>query len=151
MNRRSSFCLLIALSLVTTVANGSEWQTEYNQALTNAKVARKCVLLDFTGSDWCGPCIHMKKAVFSKAAFLNYAKQNLVLVEIDYPRIKTLSENIRKQNERLMHQYSIDKSGFPTVILLNPDGKILGQLEGYAGERPADIIAWVEKLRSKSS
>jgi protein disulfide-isomerase len=151
MNLRSLFCLLIVFSFVTTVANGSEWRTEYDQALTNAKVARKCVLLDFTGSDWCGPCIQMKKAVFSKAAFLNYAKQNLVLVEIDYPRIKTLSENIRKQNERLMHQYSIDKSGFPTVILLNPDGKILGQLEGYTGERPADIIGWVEKLRGKSS
>ena len=48
-----------------------------------------------------------------------------------------------------MHQYGID--GYPTVILLNPDGKILGQLEGYSGERPADIIAWVEKLRGKSS
>ena len=151
MNLRSSFGLLIVLSFVATVANGSEWQTEYDQALATAKVARKCVLLDFTGSDWCGPCIQMKRTVFSKPAFLNYAKQNLVLVEIDYPRVKTLSENIRKQNERLMHQYSIDESGFPTVILLNPDGKILGQLEGYAGERPADIIAWVEKLRGKSS
>ena len=151
MSLRSSFCLLIVFSFVTTVAIGSEWQTEYDQGLATAKVARKCVLLDFTGSDWCGPCIQMKRAVFSKPAFLNYAKQNLVLVDIDYPRVKTLSENIRKQNERLMHQYSIDKSGFPTVILLNPDGKILGQLEGYAGERPADIIAWVEKLRGKSS
>ena len=109
------------------------------------------MLLDFTGSDWCGPCIQMKKVVFSKAAFLNYAKQNLLLVEVDYPRIKTLSEKVRKQNERLLQQYRIDKSGYPTVILLNPDGKILGQLEGYSGERPADIIAWVEKLRAKSS
>jgi hypothetical protein len=50
-----------------------------------------------------------------------------------------------------MHQYGIDNSGFPTVILLNPEGKILGQLEGYGGERPADIIAWVEKLCGKSS
>ena len=151
MNLRSSFWLLIVFRFVTTVVNGSDWQTEYDQGLATAKVARKCVLLDFTGSDWCGPCIQMKKAVFAKAAFLNYAKQNLVLVEIDYPRVKTLSENIRKQNERLMHQYGIDKSGFPTVILLNPDGKILGQMEGYAGERPADIIGWVEKLRGKSS
>jgi protein disulfide-isomerase len=151
MNLRRSFWLLIVSSFLTIVANGSDWQTGYDQGLATAKVARKCVLLDFTGSDWCGPCIQMKKAVFSKTAFLNYAKQNLVLVEIDYPRVKTLSENTRKQNERLMHQYSIDKSGFPTVILLNPDGKILGQLEGYSGERPADIIAWVEKLRGKSS
>ena len=151
MNLRRFFCLLVACSFLTTIVRGSDWQTDYEQALATAKAARKCVLLDFTGSDWCGPCIHMKKAVFSKAAFLNYAKQNLVLVEVDYPRIKTLSEKVRKQNERLLQQYRIDKSGYPTVILLNPDGKILGQLEGYSGERPADIIAWVEKLRAKSS
>ena len=151
MNMRSFSGLLIAFSFVTTIARGSEWQTDYEQALATAKAAKKCVLLDFTGSDWCGPCIQMKKVVFSKAAFLNYANTNLVLVEIDYPRVKTLPEKITKQNERLMHQYGIDKSGYPTVILLNPDGKILGQLEGYSGERPADIIAWVEKLRGKSS
>jgi thioredoxin-related protein len=151
MNICSFSRLLIAFSFVTTIARGSEWQTDYEQALATAKAAKKCVLLDFTGSDWCGPCIQMKKVVFSKAAFLNYANTNLVLVEIDYPRVKTLPEKITKQNERLMHQYGIDKSGYPTVILLNPDGEILGQLEGYSGERPADIIAWVKKLRDKSS
>ena len=151
MNLRRLFCLPIVFSFVTTIVSGSEWQTDYEQALATAKAARKFVLLDFTGSDWCGPCIQMKKVVFSKAAFLNYAKQKLVLVEVDYPRVKPLSENIRKQNERLLHQYSIEKSGFPTVILLNPDGKILGQLEGYSGERPADVIAWVEKLLRKAS
>jgi thioredoxin-related protein len=151
MNMRGFSCLLIAFSFVTTIARGSEWQTDYEQALATAKAAKKCVLLDFTGSDWCGPCIQMKKVVFSKAAFLNYANMNLVLVEIDYPRVKALPEKVTKQNEQLMHQYGIDRSGYPTVILLNPDGKILGQLEGYSGERPADIIAWVEKLRGKSS
>jgi thioredoxin-related protein len=151
MNIRSFSCLLIAFSFVTAIARGSEWQTDYEQALATAKAVNKCVLLDFTGSDWCGPCIEMKRVVFSRAAFLNYAKKNLVLVEIDYPKAKALPEKIAKQNERLLHQYGIDKSGYPTVILLNPDGKILGQLEGYSGERPADIISWIEKLRSKSS
>lgn len=150
MNIRSFSCLLIAFSFATAIARGAEWQTDYEQALATAKAAKKCVLLDFTGSDWCGPCIEMKRVVFSKAAFLNYAQKNLILVEIDYPRHKTLPERITKQNERLMHQYGIDRSGYPTVVLLNPDGKILGQLEGYSGERPADIIAWVEKLRGKS-
>lgn len=149
MNIRGLPCLLLAFSLVTTIARGSEWQTDYAQALATAKAVKKCVLLDFTGSDWCGPCIEMKKVVFSKAAFLNYAKKNLVLVEVDYPKVKALPEKVTKQNERLMHQYGI--KGYPTVILLNPDGRILGQLEGYSGERPADIIAWIEKLRGKSS
>jgi protein disulfide-isomerase len=150
MNMRGFSCLLIAFSFVTTMARGSEWQTDYEQALATAKAAKKCVLLNFTGSDWCGPCIEMRKVVFSKAAFLNYAKANLVLVELDYPRRKALPEKVVKQNERLMQQYSIDKSGYPTMILLNPDGKSLGQLEGYSGQRPGDIITWVEKLCRKS-
>lgn len=151
MKMRGFSCLLIASGFVATMACGSEWQTDYEQALATAKTANKCVLLDFTGSDWCGPCIEMNKVVFSKAAFLNYAKRNLILVEVDYPQRKKLPEKVTKQNERLAHQYGIDNSGYPTVILLNPDGKILGQLEGYSGERPADIIAWVEKLCRKSS
>jgi thioredoxin-related protein len=145
------FCFSIAFILIAVKVSGSEWQTDYEQALAAAKAGNKCVLLDFTGSDWCGPCIQMNKVVFSKAAFLTYAEKNLILVEVDYPQHKKLPEKVTKQNERLMHEYGIDNSGFPTVILLNPDGKILGQLEGYAGERPADIIAWVEKLRGKSS
>jgi len=147
MNIRRISCFLIVFSFVTTVARGSEWQTDYEQALATAKAAKKCVLLNFTGSDWCGPCIQMERTAFSKPAFLDYAKQNLVLVAVDYPRLKELPEKVTKQNERLMHQYSI--GGFPTVILLNSDGKILGQLGGYAGEGPAEIIAWVEKLCGK--
>jgi thioredoxin-related protein len=150
MNLRSFSCLLIAFSFMAAIAHGSEWQTDYEQALATAKSADKCVLLDFTGSDWCGPCIQMEKAVFSIAAFLNYAKKNLILVEIDFPRRKALPAKVRQQNERLADQYGIENSGYPTVVLLNPDGKILGQLEGYADEGPADIIAWVEKLRAKS-
>jgi protein disulfide-isomerase len=149
MKMRSFACLLITCTFIATIARGSEWQTDYEQALASAKAARKFVLLDFVGSDWCGPCIQMKKAVFSKEAFQKFAKQNLILVEVDYPRTKTLAEKVTKQNERLLHQYGVDGSGFPTVILLDPDGKTLGQLEGYGGEGPTEVIAWIEKLRGK--
>lgn len=143
-------CLLVATLFVTTLARGAaEWQTDYEQAMAAAKETRKCVLLEFTGSDWCPPCIEMKKVVFSQAAFLNYARKNLILVEIDFPSRKTLSEGITKQNERLKRQYGIDGKGFPTVVLLSPEGKILGELQGYGGEGPAEIIAWVEKFCTK--
>ncbi len=152
MNLRSFFCFLLAFSSWTAIACGSDqWQTDYEQALATAKSSNKHVLLNFTGSDWCSPCIQMEKAIFKKAAFLNYAKKNLVLVEIDYPRRKVVPEKVVKQNERLARRhYDIEKSGYPTVVLLSPDGKSLGQLEGYGDEKPADIIAWVEKLRGKS-
>ena len=150
MQMRRFPCLLVGFILVATLAHGAaEWQTDYEQALAAAKVARKCVLLDFTGSDWCPPCIEMNKVVFSKAAFLNYAQKNLILVEVDYPSRKSLPEHLVKQNERLKRQYNVDGKGFPTVVLLSPDGKVLGELQGYGGEGPEEIIAWVEKLRPK--
>lgn len=150
MYMRRFSCLVVGFIFVATIAHGAaEWQTDYDQALPAAKGARKCVLLDFTGSDWCPPCIEMKKVVFSNAAFLNYAQKNLILVEIDFPGRKKLPENVMNQNERLKRKYGIDGKGFPTVILLSPDGKILGELQGYGGEGPAEIIAWVEKLRTK--
>ena len=149
MQKRLVSFFLIAFTFVALSAHGAEWQTNYEQALATAKETHKCVLLDFNGSDWCGPCIAMKKAVFSKPAFLNYAQKNLILVDVDYPRHKKLPDKTIKQNERLLQQYEIERSGYPTVILLSPDGKILGQLEGYSGERPADMIAWIERLRGK--
>jgi thioredoxin-related protein len=149
MKMRSFTSLLIAFGFVANMACAG-WQTDYEQALATAKTGNKCVLLAFTGSDWCGPCIQMNKTVFSKTAFLDFAEKNLILVEVDYPRRKQLPEKVTKQNERLLHQYDIENSGFPTVILLNPDGQILGKLEGYGGEVPADIITWVEKLCGKS-
>src|SRR4029078_3633480 len=91
--------LLIGCALLASNAVASDWQTDYEAALATAKATKKYVLLDFTGSDWCGPCIQMKKTVFSKPTFLNYAKQHLVLVEIDYPRTKTLPEQLKKQND----------------------------------------------------
>ena len=149
MKLRAFFSLLIILSLVAIKADASEWQTDYEQALATAKSSGKHVLVDFTGSDWCPPCIQLHKAVFTKADFLKYAEQNLVLVEIDFPRRKALPDKLRQQNQRLAQQYHLADSGFPTVALLNPDGKILGQLEGYADEKSADVIAWIEKLRGK--
>lgn len=150
MRIRRFSCLVVGFLFVATIARGAaEWQTDYEQALAAAKAARKCVLIDFTGSDWCPPCIQMNKIVFSNAAFLSYAQKNLILLEIDYPRHKKLPENIVRQNERLLHQYEIEGKGFPTVLLLSPDGKILGEVQGYGGQEAAEIIAWVEKLCTK--
>ncbi|OAI43438.1 hypothetical protein AYO41_00065 [Verrucomicrobia bacterium SCGC AG-212-E04] len=129
-------------------APASEWQTNYEKALATAKTENKLVLLDFTGSDWCGPCIALKKNVFSQAKFLEYAKKHFVLVEIDYPQKSVLADDLKQQNEKLKKQYGIDRKGYPTVIVVNSEGKIIGEFNGYDGEGPADIIARLEKWRS---
>lgn len=133
---------LILFASATLAVAG--WETDYAKALAAAKAQNKQVLLDFTGSDWCGPCIEFKKQVFSKADFSAYADKNLILVEIDYPQRKKQSPELKKQNEKLSKQYGIDDKGFPTIVLLDANGKMIREFTGYEGETTKDIIAWIE-------
>jgi thioredoxin-related protein len=144
--KNSTRCLiLVAIGFLSSLAVGAEWQTDYDKALAEAKAQKKRVFINFTGSDWCGPCIAMHKQVFSKKEFLDYADKNLVLVEIDYPKTKSLSEKVKTQNEHLKIQFGINKKGFPTIALVDPSGKVLGDSTGYDDEGPVDIIARIEK------
>ena len=121
----------------------SNWLTDYKKAQQEAKANNKLLLLDFTGSDWCGWCIKLNKEVFSKPEFRDYANKNLVLMEIDFPRGKSQSSDIKKQNEELAQQYQIE--GFPTIVVLDGDGKKVGLL-GYMPGGPTAFIAELEKL-----
>ncbi len=137
--------LVLSFLVATSVAAfAADWETDYAKALALAKSQNKRVLLDFTGSDWCGPCIQLKKQVFSRPDFRAYADNNLVLVEIDYPQRKKQSDELKKQNEKLSKQYGIDEKGFPTVVLLDPAGKVIREFTGYDGETTAGFIAWIE-------
>jgi thioredoxin-related protein len=120
------------------------WITSYEQGQQEAKANNKLVLLDFTGSDWCGWCILLDREVFSKPQFKEYASKNLVLVEVDFPKMKPMSDAIRAQNVRLAMQYQVQ--AFPTIIVLNGDGQIVGEL-GYMQGGPDAFIAVLEKLR----
>ena len=102
------------------------------------------MLMDFTGSDWCGWCIKLKKEVFSKPEFAEYASKNLVLMEVDFPRAKQLSASVKEQNENLAQHFNVQ--GFPTIVVLNADGKKVGEL-GYMEGGPTAFIAELEKLR----
>ncbi len=134
----------VAFSLVTTFAAEGNWQTDFPKAQSEAKSSKKLVLLDFTGSDWCGWCIKLNREVFSKSEFKEYASKNLVLVELDFPRMKSQSDSLKKQNEELASKFGIQ--GFPTIIVLNGDGKKVGELGYMEGGAPA-FIAELEKLR----
>jgi thioredoxin-related protein len=122
------------------------WLTNYDQAQKEAQAKSKLLLMDFTGSDWCGWCIMLDKEVFSKPEFKEYASKNLVLLELDFPRMKRMPPETAAQNERLMLKYGIQ--GFPTVVVFDSSGKPLGAL-GYQPGGPQAFIAQLEKLRSK--
>lgn len=119
------------------------WLTDFQRAQEEAKASHKLLLLNFTGSDWCGWCMRLKAEVFSKPEFAEYAKQNLVLVEVDFPRAKALSSEVRKQNAALAEKYGVD--GFPTIVVLTGDGKPVGLL-GYMPGGPSAFIAELKKL-----
>ena len=140
---RKPFFVLVALfALLETAA--ADWQTDYAKALQAAKAQNKRVLLDFTGSDWCPPCIALRKRVFSSAEFRAYAEKNLILVELDYPQRKQQPAELKNQNEKLSQEYAIEEKGFPTIILLDPSGKVLREFSGYQGESVATVIAWLD-------
>lgn len=144
MPHRKLFFAVVVFLTISHLVSAADWPTDYAKALETAKAENKRVLLDFTGSDWCGPCIQLNKRVFSRPEFINYAEKNLVLVEIDYPQRKKQPATLVKQNERLATQYGIEEKGYPTLVLLDPAGKIVRELNGYDGENAADIIAWIE-------
>jgi len=137
----------LVLAAASLPAADLAWQTDLPKAQAAAKAQNKLVLLDFTGSDWCGWCIKLKKEVFSTPEFAAYAAKNLVLVEVDFPRKKTLPAEQKKANDALAAQYKIE--GFPTIIVLGPDGKKVGEL-GYQPGGPKAFIAELEKLKAKS-
>jgi thioredoxin-related protein len=135
------FLFLVVSSFVCSAASKPGWTEDYDKALTEAKASGKLLLLDFTGSDWCPWCVRMDKEVFSKPKFKDWAKQNLVLVELDFPHSKFQSKKVQAQNEKLQKQFQV--SGFPTMVLLGSDGKPRKVFGGYQ-EGGAD--AFVEEL-----
>ena len=123
---------------------GLPWLTDLPQALAKAKAENKKVLVDFTGSDWCPWCIKLQKEIFQQDAFVEFAKKNLVLVEVDFPRAKAQSAELKKANQALSKQYGIE--GYPTVLVFDSQGKQMGKLGYLAGGAKA-FLGELEKLK----
>jgi thioredoxin-related protein len=140
-----SFLALLALTSTAALAAGG-WDDDYDKALAKAKAEKKMVLLDFTGSDWCPWCIKLDNEVFSKTDFKSYAKENLVLVEVDFPNGKRQTKKLKQQNDKLKDEFGV--KGFPTVIVLNSEGKKVGQL-GYQEGGPKPFTAKLDELKGK--
>ena len=142
--KKLAFCLLTAFAAVQLHAAELQWQTDVPKAQAQAKTEKKLVMLDFTGSDWCGWCIKLNKEVFNTQEFIDYAAKNIVPVEIDFPNKKKQSAELKKANDALQKKYGI--RGYPTIVVLNGDGKKVGEL-GYMKGGPKAFIAELEKLK----
>jgi thioredoxin-related protein len=121
----------------------AEWLTNFEKAKAEAKAQNKTLLILFTGSDWCPPCMMLDREVLEQPEFAAYAAKHLVLLEVDFPRVKMQSLEARAENLKLASRYGID--GFPTVVLLDSSGEPIGAL-GYQPGGPKPFIAAIEKL-----
>jgi len=117
------------------------WIEDFEAAKALAAAQKRHMLLDFTGSDWCGWCIKMKKDSLDQKAFQEFADKKLVLVEVDFPNGKKQTEAVKKQNDDLQKKYNVE--GYPTFVLVDGDGKELGRHVGYLKGGPS---AFVEKI-----
>ncbi len=138
---------MVAFSVGTFAAEG--WETDFSKAKEMAKEQNKHVLIDFSGSDWCGWCIKLDKEVFQKDEFKAYAQENLVLMLADFPRDKSnQSEETIKQNEKLSREFGV--RGFPTVFILSPEGEVIGKT-GYQAGGPEAYVEHIKKIISEGT
>jgi len=135
----------LAVFVAPTTRAEESWQTDYKKAQEEAKTNHKLLLLNFTGSDWCGWCIKLDRDVFSKPEFKDYATKNLVLLTIDFPRGKPQPADVRMQNQELASHYQVQ--GFPTIVVLNGEGRKVWEYPGYFPDGAAAFIAELEKAR----
>ena len=130
----------------TPVEQELVWLTDYSQALKTAADLNRPVFIDFTGSDWCGWCIKLDKEVFSQPEFQAYARENLVLLKLDFPRNFPQSPAVKAANQALAEKYSIE--GYPTIVLTDASGNEL-QRTGYQDGGAGKYVAHLQELLSK--
>jgi thioredoxin-related protein len=134
-------------SILITCLPGQGWHYNMQEAEQIAKKEHFHILLNFSGSDWCGPCILLRKEILDQPAFLQMADTSLVLVNADFPRKKKnqLAPGQQHLNDQMADQYN-PKGQFPLTLLLNADGKVLAQWEGDPGVKAEVFSRQIRKL-----
>ncbi len=139
-----TFLSILMLPALTTIAFAAKdgWLDDLEKAKAQAKAENKKILLDFTGSDWCGWCKKLDAEVFSQQAFKDYAAKHLVLVEVDFPKGFKLPEATAKQNADLAKKFGI--RGYPTIVITSASGTKKGEL-GYVEGGPEAFLKELKK------
>ena len=149
------FTLLLVLGSMTIEAQELTWHTDINKAMEVSKKTKKPLFLFFTGSDWCGWCIRLQKEVFRTPEFTKWANENVVLVELDYPRKTPQTPEIVKQNQELQQAFAVQ--GYPKIWFVNAtkkDGKVNFEKLGESGYMAGGPSVWInsanEIIKKKS-
>lgn len=145
MSNKYVSVLLLFLTISVSVAAQDAWLTNYDEAIKKASAESKPVLISFAGSDWCKPCIKLTREVFESEQFMAYAKDNLVLLLLDFPRLKKnkLPKEQQEHNDKLAARFN--KTGeFPLVVVIDPQEKLLAKT-GYQPGGAKNFITMLDK------
>jgi thioredoxin-related protein len=139
------------LASFTTIPR-TNWLTNFEQAKTEASQSKKFILLNFSGSDWCVPCMRLKTEYFSSEAFVEYADDNLVLANADFPRLRKnqLEKSQVEHNESLADKYN-PEGKFPLTILMTSTGKEIKQWDGVPQKSPEQFVEEIKRLVNGSN
>ena len=143
--KRIAFILLTLSMAASAFAGEATWLTSLPEAAEKAKQENELLLLDFTGSDWCGWCMKLDAETFSNPQFIDYASHYLVLVKLDFPRQKPQSDELKEANRALQRKYGVN--GFPSVFVTKPDGTVLWEQRGYMAGGPNAMIQIINQCR----
>ncbi len=135
--------ILMTGSLIRADDSEPVWSGDFAAATEAAVQSGRPLLVNFTGSDWCVWCHRLRDEVFRTPTFAKYAEVSLVLVELDFPRKKVLPPEVKQQNAALAEKYGV--TGYPTVLLLTPDGKELARL-GYMQGGPKTFVRELKRI-----
>ena len=142
---KTLFFLAIIL-LLNSTGNAQKWETSFETAKKRASDENRNIVLVFSGSDWCAPCMKLEKNIWESTEFINDSNNHFVLLRADFPKKKnnSLSKEQQEQNNKLAEKYN--KQGlFPLVAVLNKDGKMLGTT-GYKNVEPKEYVAILHSL-----
>jgi len=136
--------LFIVVGGLAFAAANEGWMTDLEAAKARSAREHKPLLIEFTGSVWCGPCIALHKKVLTTAEFAEFSR-NVVLIALDYPTLSERAPEKVKANPELARLMAIKEQygvpGFPTVIYYDADGKQLAKISGYGGDSPTAFLA----------
>lgn len=138
---------LLLISIAFFLLPGVTWLGNFKTASEQASKSHQLILVNFSGSDWCGPCIRLRKEILESGTFTDYAAQHLILVRADFPRQKKnqLSKEQVKLNEALADQYNPDGK-FPYTLLVDEHGKVLKTWDGYPGITPEQYVGQLKSF-----
>ena len=139
---------IIAAACMAPCFAAEGWLTDMDAARKEAAEQEKNLMIEFTGSDWCAPCMQLRANVLTKPDFQQEARKNFVLLELDYPRRKEQSAEVKAANRKLAEQYGV--TSFPTIVFADASGKPFG---GFVGGRPREDVmkAMQDALKNKEA